>query len=165
MTGERIWEEHRMRLKPLPTKLKMQTVRAVVDGWHCECRFAAKRRWWWPWIWDYKLDYCRYVTPPENEAACPDLAFWRGRAQFVPGHQRGGSDMSAVKWDRWHELLDIKAERALTTSEEQEYQEYARIAAQLDAEEGRAADTALDNLVKEHERVLDSIRRLKERLT
>lgn len=65
-----------------------------------------------------------------------------------------------VDWDRWHELLDIRAQRALTTSEEQEYEEYARIAAQLDAEEGRAADAALDNLVKEHERVLDSIRRL-----
>lgn len=63
-------------------------------------------------------------------------------------------------WDRWHELLDIRAERTLTTSEEQEYEEYARIAAQLDAEEGRAADAALDNLVKEHERVIASIRRL-----
>jgi len=70
-----------------------------------------------------------------------------------------------IDWDRWHDLLDIRAERALTTSEEQEYQEYARLAAQLDAEEGRAADAALDKLVKEHERVLDSIRRLKERLT
>lgn len=65
-----------------------------------------------------------------------------------------------VDWDRWHDLLDIRAQRALTTSEEQEYEEYARIAAQLDAEEGRAADAALDNLVKEHERVIASIRRL-----
>lgn len=63
-------------------------------------------------------------------------------------------------WDRWHELLDIRAQRALTTSEEYEYEEYARIVAQLDAEEGGAASAALDNLVKEHERVIDSIRRV-----
>lgn len=68
--------------------------------------------------------------------------------------------MIRLNWDRWHALLDIRAQRALTTSEEQEYEEYARIAAQLDAEEGRAADAALDNLVKEHERVIASIRRL-----
>lgn len=64
------------------------------------------------------------------------------------------------KWDRWHELLDLLAERALTTSEEQEYEEYAQLAAHLDAKEGRAADAALDDMVKEHERAIASIRRL-----
>jgi GrpB-like predicted nucleotidyltransferase (UPF0157 family) len=62
-------------------------------------------------------------------------------------------------WDRWHELLDIRDKRRLTPGEEAEYQRFARITAQLDAEEGRAADAALDNLVKEHERVIASIQR------
>ena len=63
-----------------------------------------------------------------------------------------------VDWDRWHDLLDIKAKRALTRNEEQEYKQYARIVARLDAEEGRAADAALDNLVEGHKRVIASIR-------
>ena len=70
----------------------------------------------------------------------------------------------SVDWDRWHELLDFRDKRALTTSEEQEYEEYARIAAQLDAEEGKAADAALDKLVKEHERRLASLERLVDAL-
>ncbi len=65
----------------------------------------------------------------------------------------------ATNWDRWHELLDIRARRALTTGEQQEYGDYARIAQQLDVEEGRAADAAMDGLAKGHERVIASIRR------
>ncbi len=70
--------------------------------------------------------------------------------------------MTATNWDRWHDLLDIRARRALTTSEQREYQEYARIAQQLDAEEGQAADAAFDDLIKKHERVIASIRRATE---
>jgi len=80
--------------------------------------------------------------------------------EYVSFPQSSETTEPPVDWDRWHELLDIRAQRPLTTSEEKEYQEYARIAARLDAEAGRTADAALDNLVEEHERVLDSIRRL-----
>lgn len=66
----------------------------------------------------------------------------------------------SVNWDRWHELLDSRAQRPLTTIEEKEYEEYAQIAAKLDAEEAKTAEVAMDGLVKEHERVLDSIRSL-----
>ncbi len=65
-----------------------------------------------------------------------------------------------VDWDRWHELRDIRDKRGLTPSEEPEYQRFARIVARLDAEAARAADVALGGLVKEHERVIASIRRL-----
>lgn len=65
-----------------------------------------------------------------------------------------------VDWDRWHWLLDLRAQRALSASEKQEYEEYVRLARELDVKEGRTADAALGNLVKEHERVIASIRRL-----
>ncbi len=65
-----------------------------------------------------------------------------------------------VDWDRWHELRDIRDERGLTPSEETEYQRFARIVARLDAEAARDADGALDGLVKKHERIIASIRRL-----
>lgn len=72
--------------------------------------------------------------------------------------------MTVVDWDRWHELLDVRAQRALTPSERQEYEEYDRIVARLDGEGGLASDAALDNLVKEHERAIETIRRLRMRL-
>lgn len=65
-----------------------------------------------------------------------------------------------VDWDRWHELRDIMDKRGLTHSEEAEYQRFVRIVARLDAEAARAADVGLDGLVKEHESVIASIRRL-----
>lgn len=65
-----------------------------------------------------------------------------------------------VDWDRWHELRDIMDKRGLTHSEEKEYQRFVRIVARLDAEAARAADVGLDGLVKEHENVIASIRRL-----
>lgn len=77
-------------------------------------------------------------------------------APSIPLRPSAGS----VDWDRWHDLLDIKAKRQLTNSEEREYQVFTEIVARLDAEEEEAADAALDHLASEHERVLDSIRRL-----
>lgn len=70
----------------------------------------------------------------------------------------------SVDWNRWHELLDIRDKRGLTPDEEAEHQRFAHIAAQLDAEEGKAADAALDKLVKEHERRLASLERLTQAL-
>lgn len=66
----------------------------------------------------------------------------------------------SVDWDRWHDLRDIVDKRALTVTEQLEYQRFARIVALLDAEAARAADVALGGLVNEHERVIASIRRL-----
>lgn len=60
--------------------------------------------------------------------------------------------------DRWHELLDIGAERSLSFTEEAEYLEFVEHVKRLDAEEGKVADAALDNLVERHERVIASIR-------
>jgi len=65
-----------------------------------------------------------------------------------------------INWDRWHDLRDIVEKRALTVSEQAEYQRFARIVARLDAEAARPADGALDGLVKEHEGVIASIQRL-----
>lgn len=68
--------------------------------------------------------------------------------------------MTVVDWDRWHELLDVRDKRELTPNEGLEYRRFANLAKRLDAEAAQAADVALDGLVKEHERVIDSIRRL-----
>jgi len=67
--------------------------------------------------------------------------------------------MSMVDWERWHDLLDIRAQRPLTTPEGMEYERFRAIAAQLDAEQGKAAGVGLDKLCKGHMRVIDSIKR------
>ncbi len=67
-----------------------------------------------------------------------------------------------VNWDRWHELIDLRAERPLSPTEVMEYLEFAEIAKRLDAEESKVVDAAMDKLVKKHERVIPSIRRATE---
>lgn len=65
----------------------------------------------------------------------------------------------APNWTRYHELLDIMAKKGglLSPDEQAEYDRFLPIIKHLDAEEGRAADAALDNLAKEHDRVIASI--------
>lgn len=63
-------------------------------------------------------------------------------------------------WGRWHELLDIRDGRGLTPGEETEYQRFARIVARLDVEAACDASIRMKRLVKAHERILFSIRRL-----
>ena len=69
---------------------------------------------------------------------------------------------SSVDWDRWHDLLDIREQRALTQQEQAEYDRMAETVARLDAEEAATSNAAVDSLVKRHERVLASIERLTE---
>lgn len=71
-------------------------------------------------------------------------------------------DEDSIDWDRWHELRDIREERALTRDEETEYEWFARIVSRLDAEEEAIAARAVEALVKKHERVIASLERLTE---
>lgn len=66
------------------------------------------------------------------------------------------------KWDRWHELLELRAQRQLTLHEKAEYDQLAGIVAGLDAEEEAIAAPAVERLAGQHERVLASIDRLTE---
>jgi len=71
-------------------------------------------------------------------------------------------DEDSIDWERWHELRDIREERALTRDEETEYEWFARIVSRLDAEEETIAARAVEALVKKHERVIASLERLTE---
>lgn len=89
---------------------------------------------------------------PPNERATQDFS--------VPLRELFVED--SIDWDRWHELRDIREERALTRDEETEYEWFARIVSRLDAEEEAIAARAVEALVKKHERVIASLERLTE---
>ena len=76
--------------------------------------------------------------------------------------RREGPGGEPIDWDRWHDLLDIRNQRPLTSDERAEYDEFAQIVANLDAEEAAVARPAVEALVQGHERVLASIERLTE---
>lgn len=50
-------------------------------------------------------------------------------------------------WNRWHDLRDIRAKRALTPAESAEYDRFVAIVDRLDAEEATRCDKVLDKLV------------------
>lgn len=65
-------------------------------------------------------------------------------------------------WDRWHDLLDIRARRGLTPDEEAEYQKFLVVVDGLDAEEAVIAEAYLAGCVEKHMRIIASIERLTE---
>ena len=65
-----------------------------------------------------------------------------------------------VDWDRWHELLDILAERTFTLNEMEEYNEMREVAEKLDDAEAERCEPIVDALVARHERVIASLESL-----
>ncbi len=79
---------------------------------------------------------------------------------FVASEDPSESGEADDDWERWHQLLDLREERQLTPDEEIEYQEFSRIVADLDAREASKSRRATRRLLKRHETVLGSIRKL-----
>ena len=65
-----------------------------------------------------------------------------------------------IDWNRWHELLDAAAARALTAGETAEFDQFTDIVAALDAEEASRAGTSVAALVREHRRAVAMLERL-----
>ena len=62
---------------------------------------------------------------------------------------RFSASEQTADWDRWHELLDMADIRELSPDEKREYDELARLAAQLDEEQGAAARAGFEALMQE----------------
>jgi len=71
-----------------------------------------------------------------------------------------GPHDGVVDWHRWHELLRLRVQRALTADEVDEYDRFSRVVARLDEEEAALARPAMEALVSRHERVLWTLQRL-----
>ena len=67
-------------------------------------------------------------------------------------------------WNRWHELIDIRAERELTEGETGEYNTYLAVARQLDGRETERCSLYLNALIVRHNEFLFSLDRLTERI-
>ena len=65
-----------------------------------------------------------------------------------------------IDWNRWHELLDHIEKDGLSPEESIEYEQMEKVVQALDESEARVAGRALDQLEKQHDRVLASIRRV-----
>ena len=65
-----------------------------------------------------------------------------------------------IDWDRWHELLEKDESGNLLPEETMEYEQMEKVVQALDEGEARVEGRALDQLEKQHDRVLASIRRV-----
>lgn len=72
--------------------------------------------------------------------------------------------LSKLDWNRWQELLDIIAERSLTTDEQLEYDAFIPTVQQGDDEELMHSRIAMNALNERHNRVLESIQKLTDAL-
>jgi hypothetical protein len=75
-------------------------------------------------------------------------------------NKRLEQEAAKVDWSRLHDLLDIKAEREFDAMEQADYDTIKRIVDQLDAEEARIGNAAVDRLTDKHRERLRGLLRL-----